>query len=930
MVINTNNYALLNERALPCLEAVLLELGLDIKLVGKELQFINPKRNDSDFGSASINTESGVWADFADSDVPGGGDVTSLVAWLKDCAQSEGAKLLSRILDKIEKAGQQPKGKNTTAIKLKKDDEFVQVTPVPDDAPKPPADNLSFGKPSKVWAYFESGGARVALIYRFDLANGEKQILPCTLWRDVKTSELKWRWKGFEGQRPLYNLPALVANPEASVLIVEGEKSADAAALLFPDHIVVTTMGGAQAPQKSDLTPLKGRAITIWPDADDAGKKYVDKIIELLHALNPETEISVMQPITYSAAFGLDKQPIIEPGFEPTKGWDAADAIAEGWTAEHIKLLPDEIWSAAHSTRDNKPEILKFDKFLVYPWGVHEIRKDKDGKEYEVQIASYIRPVAVTRNEHGKNWGLLLEVADPEGKTHEWVMPQDLLSGSGEAIREQLLNLGARIYNKESLGQFLMAAKPKAKALSTELMGWHDDLFILPHQTFGYTEERIVIQGMGSGKPSDFAISGTLDDWKVNVAAKCSGNSRLIMAVCISLSTPFLKLLNEENGGFHFRGGSSSGKTKTLSVAASIWGGKGMVNVWRATGNAIESLAMQRNDTLLILDELGQVSPQEAGDIAYTLGNGQQKARANRFGDIRSIANWRLLFISTGEIGLSEHVAQGGGRVRAGQEIRMLEIPSDGGKDMGVFEDLHGISTSQLFADTLEDLSKRYYGTAAVALLAQLTASAFEREHAISVVTQQQSEFVKNYVPSNAHGQAFRAASRFGLVAGVGEYCIQIGVLPWESGEAMQGVRTCFMAWLDARGGGQATEEIRALEQVRGFLERHGESRFTLIAPADIEDNIGQRTQNRAGFRKGSENGAMEYWVLPEVYKSDLCAGFDYKLVTKVLMERGCLQLSKQGQPQVTTRLPGIDKPTRVYIIKPAIFGDELDERTEE
>ena len=91
------DFATINEKALENLDDVLDWLGLDTKPVGKEIQFINPKRNDSDFGSASINTETGVWADFAEDEAKGG-DFVSLVAYIHDCSQSVAAERLETFL----------------------------------------------------------------------------------------------------------------------------------------------------------------------------------------------------------------------------------------------------------------------------------------------------------------------------------------------------------------------------------------------------------------------------------------------------------------------------------------------------------------------------------------------------------------------------------------------------------------------------------------------------------------------------------------------------------------------------------------------------------------------------------------------------------------------------------------------------------------
>lgn len=921
------NFKDLHERTIPNIEAIFNSLNIATRLTGKELQFINPLRDDTDFGSASINVETGMWADFAEGGDPKakGGDLISLVAYLTDTSQSLAAeKLQSFLCEPAHHAAVE--SVNTQTHMVIDGVHYDLVYPVPDGAPFLPRDfGDGLGEPSEMYPYKNEQGTLLGYILRFDLFTG-KTIRPATLWMD-DTGKYRWKLNGFPKPRPLYNLHLLAQKTDAPVLIVEGEKSANAASQLFLDHVVVTTMHGAKSPDKSDLTQLKGRDVFIWPDNDEPGQAYAETMAKLLRSQDEKARVNIMLPITDSATYTSDTQePMLVPGFIPSEGWDAADALAEGWTPDHIELLPDSIWSTVPITIKNK--VFWAGDFYVNNFGVFQKKKNDDGEEYSIQIASRILPVAVTRNGHGKNWGLLLEVENPVGNINEWAMPQELLSGSGEACREQLLNLGAKIFNKEGLSQFLMLSRPKRLALCTELTGWHGNIFIMPQKTFGHSDERVVIQNSSVGRQSDFGTSGTLDDWKSNVAAKCEGNSRLIFAVCISLTGPFLQHLAEENGGFHLRGASSSGKTKTLSVAASVWGSKPMVKAWRSTGNAIESLAIEHNDCVLILDELGQVSSNDAGDIAYTLGNGQQKARSNRSGNVRPITRWRLLFISTGEIGLAEHVATAGVRIKAGQEIRMLDIPSDAGAGLGVFENIHGAPSPQQFADSLQECSEHFYGTAAETLLTRLTSSTDELALATNFIKQLQKDFVGRFVPADSHGQLFRAAAKFGMVAGVGEYCIEIGILPWEKGDAFNAAQKCYLSWLDARGGGNASEEIRALNQVKGYFEQHGESRFTLINP-HVEDNVGQRTINRAGFRTVANNGSVEYWVMPEAYKTQICAGFDPKLVTRVLIENNYLQLDSAGKAQITKRLPGSEAASRVYVFNSSIIesnntgGDE-------
>ncbi len=75
-------------------------------------------------------------------------------------------------------------------------------------------------------------------------------------------------------------------------------------------------------------------------------------------------------------------------------------------------------------------------------------------------------------------------------------------------------------------------------------------------------------------------------------------------------------------------------------------------------------------------------------------------------------ASWRLLFLSAGEISIGEHLQQVGKKVRAGQEIRIIDIPADTGK-FGIFEHLHGFESGDAFSKHLCKVSKEHYGLAA-------------------------------------------------------------------------------------------------------------------------------------------------------------------------------------------------------------------------
>ena len=99
-----------------------------------------------------------------------------------------------------------------------------------------------WGSPSQLWPYRYANGELAGYVARWDRPGGGKEIRPLVL-RDGR-----WRQKGIDSPRPLYNLSELGERPDAPVLVVEGEKTSDAAGKLLASHVPTTSMGGARAP----------------------------------------------------------------------------------------------------------------------------------------------------------------------------------------------------------------------------------------------------------------------------------------------------------------------------------------------------------------------------------------------------------------------------------------------------------------------------------------------------------------------------------------------------------------------------------------------------------------------------------------------------------------------------------------------------------
>lgn len=431
--------------------------------------------------------------------------------------------------------------------------------------------------------------------------------------------------------------------------------------------------------------------------------------------------------------------------------------------------------------------------------------------------------------------------------------------------------------------------------------------------------ERILWQNT-SGIEHALKVKGTLPEWQEHVAGLCAGNSRLAFSVSIAPAASLLYWFGEESGGFNLVGDSSIGKTTVQRIAGSFWGGSnrpgGYLRSWRSTANGLEAMAQIHCDCLLCLDELSQVEPREAGQIVYMVGNGMGKSRARRDGSGRPVAIWRLLVLSSGEITLADKIAEDyrHTRARAGHSVRMIDIPADAGKGYGIFENLHSRADGHTLVKELGAASNTYYGTACRAFIAALQK---ERPDAIERVRKRRDEWKSQNCPPGADAQVERVASRFGLVAAAGELATKYGILPWGEDEADWAAGECFDAWLKRRGFTGAADIEGGIAAVRKFIELHGDSRFFPAWSPPVQDRV---TVNRAGFRHTVDD-KTEFFVLPEVWRTEVLNSFEMTIINKALIDRGLLIPDKQGHACKSERISGFGT-MRVYHLSPTIIGE--------
>lgn len=225
------------------------------------------------------------------------------------------------------------------------DVKWVPLMPVPDDAPELMADNgwtvpiwnpkrgkTTRMKPVRQDAYVDAEGRLLGYVLRADIKDRDtgalKKWTPQVTWCVGPDGKRAWCLQHFPAPRPLLGLDALAAKPDAPVLMPEGEKCREAGAGAFKQYAVVSWPGGSNGVGKVDWSALEGRDVVLWPDADPAGVKamlgwsndagrYLPGVAQLL------------------ARAGVRSIRMIDAAGMP-KGWDIADALAEGWSPKQL------------------------------------------------------------------------------------------------------------------------------------------------------------------------------------------------------------------------------------------------------------------------------------------------------------------------------------------------------------------------------------------------------------------------------------------------------------------------------------------------------------------------------------------------------------------------------------------------------------------
>lgn len=433
--------------------------------------------------------------------------------------------------------------------------------------------------------------------------------------------------------------------------------------------------------------------------------------------------------------------------------------------------------------------------------------------------------------------------------------------------------------------------------------GWQCGAYLMPDGDIIGTPEMPVLFNGRSSAASGYTTRGTAEGWRDSVAHLADGNYSMMTGVAAALAAPLIGLAGADGFGIHFYEQSSAGKTTTANVAASLYGNPDVLRLtWYGTALGLANEAAAHNDALMPLDEIGQgADPVEVYKSAYALFNGTGKLQGAKEGGNRELKRWRTVAISTGEVDLETFIAGAGRKAKAGQLVRLLNIP------LSKAIRFHGHESGKHHADALKDAYQSHHGAAGRAWVQWL---ADHQQDAVKAVREAEARW-RGIIPVDYGEQVHRVGARFAIL----EAALMAGrvVTGWDEQTCRDAIQYSFNAWIREFGTGNK-EHQQIIEQTEAFLNAHGLSRF---APFPYDPGS-LPIANLAGYRQkgGHEADPVVFYTFPAAFEKEIAQGFNAKMFAEVLKNAGMLTPPNTGRGY-QRKSPRIDgRQINVYVIQ--------------
>lgn len=528
-----------------------------------------------------------------------------------------------------------------------------------------------------------------------------------------------------------------------------------------------------------------------------------------------------------------------------------------------------------------------------------DVKTDEDGnrKEKVLRLCDELHILGSGADEQGKEYIITQYKSRENGSPKMLVLPQAEIGTPNcwRSLQEYGVGVMAGVKKRNYLSDYLQQRDIGDRYTVHHTTGWKGKEYLLPSGEFikptGETEEQKIVYIGDTSQAHEYRVSGSLKDWQENVAKYAAGNSRVLLALGTAFAAPLLRLANVENGGFHLFGDSGDGKTTSALIGNSVWCSKDGKESWNRTALYITNAACSRNDCFMFLDEIGeQKNLKDIAQAAYSLGNGENRGRADKNGKNKAVIKFKTLIFSTGEHPLDVYVKSGDPNLwNTGQSVRLPSLTANAGKGYGMFDTIHGFKDATEFAKHLNENTAQYYGIAGREFVAAVQADT----RIIEKIEQYSATFENSVNADRFISQVRRVLQRFALVYAALELATQYGITGFQAGASLELLQSCFYAWLE-RNGEEKSEDRQICENFEDWFGLYSGNRFTKLDgesnPTTVYGN--DTVSNHAGYvvRIDDRN---EYYMTNAVFK-EICGNFDKPKVVNVLVVEKMLVKGKE------------------------------------
>ncbi|MFV0547713.1 MAG: DUF927 domain-containing protein [Limnobaculum xujianqingii] len=545
-----------------------------------------------------------------------------------------------------------------------------------------------------------------------------------------------------------------------------------------------------------------------------------------------------------------------------------------------------------------------------------EPKTDRDTGEQIERESWLCDPLSIAGIGEDDNERYLILKWTPEGSQAERTeaLPmRDIGEREGWAkLRAGGLSITAKSGLRAILADYLQRSGNRDMWAIASATGWQYGAYIMPDgSVIGEPEKSVLFNGR-SAAAKGYTVKGTTEDWRDTVALLASGNPSMMLGIACAFAAPLIGLVGADGFGVHLFGGSSAGKTTTGNAATSIYGEPEELKLtWYSTALGLVNEAAAHNDGFMPLDEIGQGSNRRAvADAAYALFNGVGKIQGAKDGGNRDIKRWRAMAFSTGEIDLESYIKADGGKINAGQLVRLLNVP------ITKATMFHGYADGKAHADAMRDACQNHYGAVGREWIKYLVG---QKEAAAKAVRLAERRWL-SLLPAEASEQVRRVSSRFAVLEAA--LLLSQHLTGWNGQESRDALQHSFNAWVNEFG--MQNREAKAwIEQAESFLQRYGYSRYMPHPSSDprdlpIKDLAGYRVKNRM-----SEEIVFHTW--PAVFKDEIAIGANHIAFAQVLADAGMLDKPKKGITKKTLVVDG--KQPHFIVLR---YQPEVDDESEE